>query len=164
MVTLGEVPSLATLRGAIMGKISCLWVFRLLENAFTAIEHLRILSDTDAYTSPQVHILLCKYFYTIVCYPELYSQVAIYMVIVKLYFTRGSRIQIACQRLSNIEFSATKVNGFQCRAIATESSILDIAGVPDPPLITIFSKVTFNLTQQTVILFNLIAIQGRSYL
>ena len=53
MVTLGEVPSLATLRGAIMGKISCLWVFRLLENAFAAIEHLRILSDTDAYTSPQ---------------------------------------------------------------------------------------------------------------
>ena len=53
MVTLGEVPSLATLRGAIMGKISRLWVFRLLENAFVAIEHLKMLSDTDTYTKPQ---------------------------------------------------------------------------------------------------------------
>ena len=40
----------------------------------------------------------------------------------------------------------TKLNGFQCKAIATEWSILDIAGLPDLPLITIFSKVTFNLT------------------
>ena len=63
-----------------------------------------------------------------------------------------------------MELSATKVNGFQCKAIATKSSILDIAGVPDPPLITIFGKVTFNLTQAPVIFFNLIAIYGRSYL
>ena len=53
MVTLGEVLSLATLRDAIMGKIWRLWVFRLLENAFAAIVHLKMLSDTDAYTKPQ---------------------------------------------------------------------------------------------------------------
>ena len=29
MVTLGDVPSLATLPGAIMGKISRLWVFKI---------------------------------------------------------------------------------------------------------------------------------------
>ena len=50
MVTLGEVLSLATLGGAIMGKIWRLWFSRLLENAFAAIVHLQILSDTDAYT------------------------------------------------------------------------------------------------------------------
>ena len=54
MVALGEVPSLATLRGAIMAKILRLWIFRLLENAFAAIEHLKILSNTDAYTKPQL--------------------------------------------------------------------------------------------------------------
>ena len=53
MVTLGEVLSLATLGGAIMGKIWRLWVSRLLENAFAAIVHLQILSDTDAYTKLQ---------------------------------------------------------------------------------------------------------------
>ena len=35
---------------------------------------------------------------------------------------------------------------------------------PDPPLITIFGKLNFNLTQATVILFNLIVISERSYL
>ena len=35
----------------------------------------------------------------------------------------------------------TKVKGFQCKAIPTKSSILDIADVPDPPLTTIFGKV-----------------------
>ena len=53
MVTLGEVLSLTTLRIIIMGKIWRLWVFRLLENAFTAIVHLKMLNDTDAYTKPQ---------------------------------------------------------------------------------------------------------------
>ena len=86
------------------------------------------------------------------------------MVIVKLYFTTGSRMCIAWQCLSKIELSATKVNGFQCKAIAINSSVIDIAGVPDPPLITIIGKVTFNLTQANVILFNLIAVYGRSYL
>ena len=86
------------------------------------------------------------------------------MVIVKLYFTTGSRMCIAWQCLSKIELSATKVNGFQCKAIAINSSILDIADAPDPPLITIIGKVTFNLTQANVILFNLIAVYGRSYL
>ena len=85
-------------------------------------------------------------------------EVSAYMVIVKPYFTRGSRIQISCQRLSKIKLSATKVNSFQCKAVATKSSILDVADFPDPPLITIFCKVTFNLTQETFILFNIIAI------
>ena len=53
MVTLGEVLSLATLRGAIMGRIWRLWVFRLLENALSAIVHFKMLCDTDAYTKPQ---------------------------------------------------------------------------------------------------------------
>ena len=44
------------------------------------------------------------------------------------------------------------------------SAILDITDVPDPPLITIFGKVAFNLTQATVILLNLITIYGRSYI
>ena len=86
------------------------------------------------------------------------------MVIAKLYFTTGSRMCIAWQCLPKIELSATKVNGFHCKAIAINSSIIDIAGVPDPPLITIIGKVTFNLTQANVILFNLIAVYGRSYL
>ena len=58
----------------------------------------------------------------------------------------------------------TKANGFQCKAISTKSLILDIADIPDPPLITIFGKEIFNLTQAAVNLFNLIAIYGRSYL
>ena len=45
--------------------------------------------------------------------------VAVCMVIVKSYFTRGSRIYVTCWRLSKIELSVTKVNGFQCKAIAT---------------------------------------------
>ena len=58
--------------------------------------------------------------------------------------------------------SATNVNDFHCKATTTKSSILDIACIPDPLLITIFGKVIFNLTQATVISFNLIAIYGRS--
>ena len=50
--TLGEVLSLATPRGAVMGKIWLLWVFRSLENAFAAIVDLKMLSDTDGYTKP----------------------------------------------------------------------------------------------------------------
>ena len=42
----------------------------------------------------------------------------------------ASRLQAS---MSNIKLSATKVNSFHCKAIATKSSILDIAGVPDPP-------------------------------
>ena len=53
MVTLGEVLSLTTLRIIIMGKIWRLWVFRLLENAFAAVVHVKMLNDTDAYTKPQ---------------------------------------------------------------------------------------------------------------
>ena len=41
-----------------------------------------------------------------------------------------------------------KVKNFHCKAIATKRSILDIASVLDPPLITIFGKVTFNLTEE----------------
>ena len=56
MVTLGEVLSLATLRGAIIGEIWRLWVLRLPENAFAAIVHFKMLRDTDAYTKPQLQI------------------------------------------------------------------------------------------------------------
>ena len=41
---------------------------------------------------------------------------------------------------SKIELSATEVNGFQCKAVATKGFILGIADVPDPPLVTIFGK------------------------
>ena len=58
-----------------------------------------------------------------------------------------------------IELSAAKVNQCQCKAASTKSSILDVADVPDPPLISIFGKVTFNLA---VILFSLIAVYRRS--
>ena len=72
------------------------------------------------------------------------------------YFTRGSSVQIAWQRLSNVRLSAAKVNSFQCKSIATKRSILDIAHVPDPPLITILGKTT-------AILFNLISNYRRNY-
>ena len=53
MVTLGEVLSLATLLGAIIGKFWVLWVSRLVENAFAAIVLLKMLSGTDAYNKAQ---------------------------------------------------------------------------------------------------------------
>ena len=53
-VTLGKMLSLATPRGAIMGKIWLLWVFRSLENAFATIADLKMLSDTDGHTKPQL--------------------------------------------------------------------------------------------------------------
>ena len=53
MVTLSEVLSLATPRGAIMGKVWLLWVYRSLENAFAAIAHLKMLSDNDVDKKPQ---------------------------------------------------------------------------------------------------------------
>ena len=48
--------------------------------------------------------------------------------------------------MSEMDLSATKVNGFQFKAVATKSSILDIAEVTETSLITIIGKVTFNLT------------------
>ena len=69
------------------------------------------------------------------------------MAIVKSYFTKGSRVQIAYWRFAKFELSATKVNGFQCKAVSTQSSTLDIVDVPDQPQITIFGKATFYLTQ-----------------
>ena len=51
MVTLGEVLSLATPRGAIMGKVWLLWVFRSLENAFAIIAYLKMLSNKYLYIS-----------------------------------------------------------------------------------------------------------------
>ena len=45
----------------------------------------------------------------------------------------------------------TKVNSFQCKAIAIMSFSLDITGVPEPPLITLFDRVIFNLIQVAVI-------------
>ena len=69
MVTLDEVLGLATPRGAIMGKIWLLWVFRLLENAFATIADLKMLSDTDGHkkSKPQIHVLLCRHLYVLFC-------------------------------------------------------------------------------------------------
>ena len=53
MVTLGEVLSLVTPRGAIMEKIELLWVSRSLENAFATIVDLKMLSDIDERTKSQ---------------------------------------------------------------------------------------------------------------
>ena len=62
------------------------------------------------------------------------------MVIVEPYLYQ--RIQdLDCMPASKIELSATEVNGFQCKAVATKGFILEIADVPDPPLVTIFGKV-----------------------
>ena len=78
-------------------------------------------------------------------------EVAVYMVTVKSYFTRESRVHASI--CLNNDHSEIKINSFHCKAIATRRSILDIVRVPDPPppppplLITIFGKVTFNLTQ-----------------
>ena len=53
MVTLGEVLSLATPRGDIMGKILLSWVSRSLENEFATNVDLKMLSDIDVRTKPQ---------------------------------------------------------------------------------------------------------------
>ena len=52
MVTSGEVLSLATPLGVIMGKFGVAWVSRL-ENAFAAIVQLKTMSDTDAHSKAQ---------------------------------------------------------------------------------------------------------------
>ena len=70
LVTLGEVLSLATLRGAIMEKIWLVWVFRSLKNAFATIADLKMLSDTDGHTKPwdlKVRVFLHKYLYILFC-------------------------------------------------------------------------------------------------
>ena len=69
MVTLAEVLSSATPRGAIMGKVCLLWVFRSLENAFAAIVHVKMLSGTAHITNPnhKAHALLYKYLYILFC-------------------------------------------------------------------------------------------------
>ena len=54
MVTSGEVVSLATPRGATCVKCWLLWVSRSLENAFATIGDLKMVSDTDAHTKPQL--------------------------------------------------------------------------------------------------------------
>ena len=38
-----------------------------------------------------------------------------------------------------------KINSFQYKAIATKTSVLDTACVPDAPLITVFGKITLTL-------------------
>ena len=53
MVTLGEVLSLATPLGVIMGKFGVAWVSRLLENTFATIVQLMTMSDTDAHSKVQ---------------------------------------------------------------------------------------------------------------
>ena len=62
------------------------------------------------------------------------------------------------------ELLAPKIDGFQYKAIATKSSIVDIAGVPDPAMITILGKVILILRKQLSSRSNNIAIYGRSYL
>ena len=57
-----------------------------------------------------------------------------------------------------------RVKGSNYKAIATRSSIWDIAGIPDPPPITKFVKLIFYLMQKIVVSLNLIAICWRSYL
>ena len=75
----------------------------------------------------------------------------------------GSRLHASIFLRSNS--LRQKLMAFSVRLnIATTSSILDIAGIPDPPLITMFGKLIFNLKQATVISFNLIVIYGSSYL
>ena len=73
MLTLGEVLCLATPQGAIMGKFWLLWVYRSLENVFAAIVDLKMLSDTDAHTKPQ---LQC---------PSTFMQIPFYFANQKLY-------------------------------------------------------------------------------
>ena len=75
MVTLDEALGLATPRGAIIGKIWLLEVFRSLENAFATNSDLKMLSDTDEHAKPH---LKSMYFYAnIFIYhfanPKLYS-------------------------------------------------------------------------------------------
>ena len=62
MVMLGEVLSLATSPGAIMGKFWQLWVYRLLKNPFVTIVYWVKLMHIPS-PNPKVHVLLCKYCY-----------------------------------------------------------------------------------------------------
>ena len=78
MVTLGEVLSLPTPPGAIMGKIWLLWPFRSLENAFATIADLKMLSDIDGHTkphpqSPCTFMQISLYIYIFFTNPKLYS-------------------------------------------------------------------------------------------
>ena len=70
MVTWGKVLSLATPRGAIIGKVWLLWVFRSLDNAYVAIVHLTICwVKLTNILSPnlKVHVLLYRYLYILFC-------------------------------------------------------------------------------------------------
>ena len=51
-----------------------------------------------------------------------------------------------------------RVKGSHYKAITTRSFVGDIAGIPNPPLITTFGKLIFNLMQKIVVSLNLIAI------
>ena len=64
-----------------------------------------------------------------------------------IFTIAGSRLVLS----SKIEFFETVVKGFQLEIIVRNSSILDVGGNSDPPLITIFGKVNFPLAQATVI-------------
>ena len=66
MVTLGEVLSLATPWGVVMGKIWLLWVFRSPENAFATI-------DTDGHTKPQTQS------------PCTFMQISLYIMLLTRY-------------------------------------------------------------------------------
>ena len=64
-----------------------------------------------------------------------------------IFTIAGSRLVLS----SKIEFFETVVKGFQLEIIVRKSSILDVGGNSNPPLITIFGKVNFPLAQATVI-------------
>ena len=64
----------------------------------------------------------------------------------------------------NKSYCRTVIEGLQLYIIVTKSSILDAGGYPDPPLFTMFGKVTFHLAQATAMSFNSIVIYGRSFL
>ena len=64
-----------------------------------------------------------------------------------IFTIAGSRLVLS----SKIELFETVVKGFQLEIIVRKSSILDVGGNSDPPLITIFGKVNFPLAQATVI-------------
>ena len=94
----------------------------------------------------------------------IYGSSCLYGTCKFIFYQRIQDLDCMQQSLSKTELSATKVKDFQYKTVATKSSTLNIPGVPDPPLIKIFRKVSFNLIQAIVISFNLIAIYERNYL
>ena len=64
-----------------------------------------------------------------------------------IYYIAGSSLLLS----SKTELFATVVECFQLKIIVTKSSILDVGGALDRPLITVFGKVIIHLAQATAI-------------